>query len=183
MSKENNDLDENEIIERYIILFLGVDKQPIPSILHLEKEIFILSNFNNVIKNFFNFQKHYYGPFSQELKESIEEPQYFSDAWTVEGNKIEITEKGKQIFQKLLDEYRGNKKFSEVLEAIKLVRRMYEKLSREELLFLVYITYPEYRIKSQIFDEVYTKKDKIALSLLKKGLITKERYEEIRRSK
>jgi uncharacterized protein YwgA len=183
MPEENNDLDENEIIERYIILFLGVDKQPIPSILHLEKEIFILSNFNNVIKNFFNFQKHYYGPYSQELKESVEEPHYFSDAWIIEGNKIEITEKGKQIFQKFLDEYRGNKRFNEVLEVIKLVRRMYEKLSMEELLLLVYVTYPKYRIKSQIFDEIYSKKDKIALSLLKKGLITKERCEEIRRGK
>ena len=171
--------DEIEVIERYILLLLGVVDRPIPSILHLEKEIFILSNFNPKIKEFIHFEKHYEGPYSQEIKELVECPLYFSSAWEIENGEIKITEKGKELFKKLVQQFKDDPKFIRMLEAIKIIRKLYDKLSREELLLLIYITYPEYREKSKIFDEIYKKRKEIAESLLEKGLITEERYKEI----
>ena len=37
----NEALDELEIIERYILLLLGILDRPIPSSLHLQKELFV----------------------------------------------------------------------------------------------------------------------------------------------
>lgn len=176
-------MEDGEKVERYIILFLGVIDKPIPSITHFEKEIFILSNFKEMVKEFFLFQKHYYGPFSQELKDSIEEPSYFSNAWTKHSGRIEMTELGKKIFRNILKENKGNERFNELIESIKMIRKIYEKLTVDELLFLIYVTYPDYKTKSEVFDKLYFKRDEISLSLLKKGLITQSRYEELRRMK
>ena len=64
---------------------------------------------------------------------------------------------------------------------MKLVREMYDKLSRDELLFLIYITYPEFREKSKVSEKLLAPREKkrLASALLKKGIITKKRYEEI----
>ena len=66
---ENNFKDENEIdakgmegeedddlyhIEKNIVLLLGSVERPIPSATHLEKEVFIFSNFNPSLKELFN---------------------------------------------------------------------------------------------------------------------------------
>ena len=171
--------DENEVIERYILLFLGVVDRHIPSILHLEKEIFISSNFNPKIKEFVHFEKHYEGPYSQEIKELVEYPLYFISAWEIENGKIKITQKGKELFKKLVEIFKDDPKFNRVLEAIRMIRELYDKLTREELLLLIYITFPEYREKSKVFDRVYKKKKEITKSLFRKGLITEKRYKEI----
>jgi len=172
-------LDENEVIERYILLFLGVVDRPIPSILHLEKEIFIFSNFNPKVKNFIHFEKHYNGPYSQEIKELVEYPIHFDSAWEIENGKIKITEKGKKLFKKLVQKFIDDMRFLRMLEVIKIIRDLYDKLTREELLLLVYVTFPKYKRKSKIFNEIYKKRKEIAKSLLKKNIITEERYKEI----
>lgn len=177
ISKEPS--DENEVIERYIILFLGAIDSPIPSILHLEKEMFIFSNFNPKIKKFLTFVKHYKGPYSQEIKELIENPHHFHSAWIIENNKISLTKKGKQIFRKIVEMYEEDPKFRRMLEAIRLIRRLYDKLSIDEFLLLVYITYPEYKERSKVLERIYRKRKEIAHSLLRKSLITTEKFQEI----
>lgn len=40
---------------------------------------------------------------------------------------------------------------SPILAAMKMVRELYDKLTPEELLLLIYDTYPEYREKSNVY--------------------------------
>jgi hypothetical protein len=175
--------DELEVIERYIILLLGVRDSPIPSLLHLEKEMFIFSKINEKVRKFIPFTPHYQGPYSDPLKDVIESPFYFPSAWEIidKGGKKEIvlTSKGKKIFEELVKMFDKDENFSSILRNLKLIRELYDRLSEEELLILVYFNYPEYTTKSKILESIIRRGEEIAQSLLRKGIITEEKYEEI----
>jgi hypothetical protein len=64
-----------------------------------------------------------------------------------------------------------------ILAAMKMVRELYDKLSPEELLHLIYDTYPEYQKKSNVFDDIQKSKTRLAGSLVNKGYIDEDRYD------
>jgi hypothetical protein len=103
---------EDAAREKYIILLLGSDSKPIPSELHAQKELFILSMVNPKVDNFFKFEKHYQGPFSQLLSELIREPKYYPDAYTIKNNGLLLTNSGKEKFREINEEYKMQEKFS-----------------------------------------------------------------------
>jgi len=178
----NEDLDELEVIERYILLLLGVLDKSIPTSYHLQKELFILSQANPKIKQIFNFEKHYYGPYSQDLAELVKEPLYYKEAFNFEkSGKISITEKGKKLFQEIVNRYKDNIKFSEMLAMMKMTRQIYDKLTFEELLLLIYVTYEEFKEKSKVSQRILSKinRKRLAHNLFKKGVITETRYNEL----
>jgi len=176
------DDDELEVIEKYIILLLGVVDRPIPSFTHLEKEMFILSKCFPIIQEYFNFEEYHYGAYSLALQETVEEPFYFEDAFKIEGNKISLSDGGKKEFKKIVQEGRSDKYASELLSALNLIRELYDKLSVDELLFMIYNTYPESAKFSSVSDK-YLKnlkfRGRYAKSLLNKGVISQERYNEL----
>ncbi|MHA1661255.1 MAG: hypothetical protein ACTSUT_19320 [Promethearchaeota archaeon] len=181
MSSEE-DLDELKIIEQYIILLLGVMDKPIPSTTHLQKELFFLSKANPIISNFITFQKHYFGPYSDVVDDLSRNPVHFKDPFEYDKDgKFLLIENGKEIFNKLVDVNNANENFKKMLSAMKLARKFYEKLTTDELLFLIYITYGEYIEKSHKAKELLSKRNrfKIAQQLLNKGVITKGRYLEL----
>jgi len=142
--------NELEVIERYIILLLGVKDKPIPSFLHIEKELFIFSNLNPIVKKFITFTTSSNGPSFDELKEILEYPFYYPSAWEIikkgEKEEIRLTPKGKEIFKKICDLFKNDEKFISNLEALKTIRDFYEKLSKDKLLSLIYVTFPEFYI-------------------------------------
>ena len=60
-------------------------------------------------------------------------------------------------------------------------RELYDKLSENELLFLIYATYGEYTEKSDISNRLLSSasRKKFTKSLLEKGLISEERAKEL----
>lgn len=177
-------MDSLEIVERYIVLLLGVKERPIPSELYLQKEIFLLSNLKKSLQEEFNFKKHYYGPFSQILKESLRSPSYLKDAFDFKNKEIFLAKNGKKEYSNMVKKYRKKKEFINVLTSLKLIREMYEKLNSEELLFLVYETYPEYTKFSKISDALIKNKNKrrkIIESIFSKSVITERRYQELKK--
>jgi hypothetical protein len=174
-----NPHDVNEVVERYIVLFLGASPDPIPSELHLQKELFVFLNVYKNLQEFIHFEKHYKGPYSQEIKEALESPMYLSNSWQLEDHKIRMTKEGQEVYKELVSFYKDDERFKQLLEAIKLTRRMYDKLSGDELLLLIYLTYPEYKVKSDVFDKLYAMRERLGSALLQKGIITANRYKEI----
>lgn len=181
MNKNVEELSEVEIMERYIILLLGVMDKSIPSLLHLEKELFILSRASPNVSRFITFMKHYYGPYSDDVRELVKNPVYYSGAYEYDGKRVNLTPEGREIYNNLIEEYSDNPRFNELIGILKMTRELYEKLSTEELLFLIYITYPEYREKSRVSEQLLSrdKKKELAQKLLRKGIITEDRYLEV----
>jgi len=176
-------MDSQEIIERYLLLLLGVKQLAVPSALHLQKEMFLLSNFKENLKEELDFKKHYYGPFSQIIEESIKSPTYLSEAFDFIGEKVALSDEGRAEFNKLIQENKGNKEFDLILLGVALIRNLYDRLNKEELLFLIYSTYPEYTEFSNVSDDLLkndANRIRILNNLLSKGVITLERYEELK---
>jgi len=172
----------NDEREKYIILLLGVDKKPVPSIWHLEKEMFMLSQASPKVQEFFNFEKHYNGPYSPILQEVVIEPLNYKDAYSYDDDgRITLTSHGKQVFHFLKQENQTNEKFVTLLNLMELIRILYDKLNKDELLFLIYKTYPEYIDFSNVHEKLNEKhmRIKLADSLKEKGLVTEERYSEL----
>ena len=176
-------MESSELVERYLILLLGVAKNPIPSDIHLQKEIFILSNFKKVLAEEFNFQKHYFGPYSQVVEEAVKNPAHFSNAFEFDGKRVFLSENGKKEFGEMVSEFDRERDFEITLSSLKLIRNIYDRLTKEELLFLVYETYPEYTEFSSISDKLIKDervRNKLLNSIFSKGLITPERYAELK---
>jgi hypothetical protein len=174
------ELDEFEVKERYLILLLGVVDKPIPSREHLQKELFILSKAHPKASEFLKFEKHYKGPFSSDVSELIENPSYYVGAFSIDkSGRCSLTKEGRRIYEEIVQENQEDARFKELLAIIKTIRELYDRLSKDELLFLIYTSYPEYREKSIYFDKLLSKKRALAESLLKKGLITEKRFVEL----
>lgn len=178
--KVNSGLTENEVIERYLILLLGIVDRPMPSREHLQKELFILSRANPRVANFIKFEKHYKGPYSDDLDELIKNPLHYVGSYHYHAkDTIHITQKGKKIYNQIVKHYSENNKFKEFLGMLKMIREFYDRLSKDELLFLVYLTYPEYKEGSKISENLISRRKEIAKKLLEKGVITEKRFLEI----
>ena len=172
-----------KIVEEYIVSLLGIEEKSCPTDWHLQKEIFIFTKMNPKAKQLFNFVRHYEGPYSQVLQESVKEPMFYEDAFVVKKNgEICLSEQGRQVFEQIKREHVNDERFAHLLHSFKLLREIYDKLSKEELLFLVYITYPDYTEFSNVSDRLIKdpkKRAQLSESLLRKGVITEERYKEL----
>jgi hypothetical protein len=176
-------------LEYLILLVLGC-KDEIISMLHLEKELFLLWNFHPGIRKYMKFIKHYKGPFSREVQECVIHPFYLENCWEyippkkydrLSGGYIKLTEKGKEEYKKFVNEILKSRDndLIHLLAGIKIVRNLYDKLSFKELLLLIYDTYPEYTEKSSVYWEIKKEKDKLAKNLMKKKVIDEDRYKSL----
>lgn len=174
-------------LEFLVLLLLGTSDKRV-SMLHFEKELFLIWNFHPDIKEFISFISHYRGPYSKEIDEVIKNPFYLVDCWeyipphrhdTISGGFIELTREGREKYKEVYHDSVKNPKMIPLLSAFKMVREMYDKLSSDELLLLIYDSYPEYRKKSNVYENIYKSRQKIADKLREKGFIDEERYENL----
>jgi len=183
---EEEDIDEEELkqkgLENLILLVLGENKEKI-SVLHLEKEMFLLWNFHPQIKSYLKFIKYYRGPFSREIQESAINPIFCEKCWVyippnkadkLSGGYVKITETGIKEYNRIYAELKKDDEILHLLTGIKLVRRLYSKLSLEELLLLIYTTYPEYIRKSHVYNDISKNKEKLLEKLLEKSILIGE---------
>jgi len=171
-----------EYVEKYVILALGVKKEPMPSEIHMQKELFILSNVKKDIQEHFNFEKHYLGPFSHTLYDVVESPVFVKNAFRVENGKIILMPSGQMEYNNINREYLKESKFKQLLIMLKMIRDIYDRLTKHEFLFLIYETYPQYtefsNISNYLLKNLNVRK-RIIDSLFSKGIITEMRRKEL----
>ncbi|MDO8872609.1 MAG: hypothetical protein Q7V05_07765 [Methanoregula sp.] len=187
MRQQEQSEARQKALENFILLVLGASNKKI-SLLHLEKEVFLLWNFHPLVKDFIVFIQHYRGPYSKEIEDAIRRPFYLENCWSysypknsedISGGRVELTEKGHLQYLKIYQEVIRNEQMLPILAGMKMVREMYDDLSIEELLLLIYDTYPEYRKKSNVADTIDLMKATLAKGLLKRGKIDSERYDNL----
>jgi hypothetical protein len=158
-------------IEYMILLLLGSSKEKRLSVLHIEKELFILQRASNQMKELYLFIEHYRGPYSKEIYDAIISPMFLEDVWDYEeseddlsGGYVELNEQGMEEFKKLLSAItsKKNEKLIEILAAMDIIHDLYDRMAPRELLYVVY-TSPEYKNyirRSIVYDEVVTDRTK-----------------------
>ena len=101
---------------------------------------------------------------------------YVSSRDRISGGYVQLTPKGKQEYKRLVEKLQDNEDMLHLLAGIKMVRELYDKLSLEELLLLIYDTYPDYTERSEVWEDIKKKKSQLAISLKRKGVASDERY-------
>lgn len=171
-----------ETEEQLIILLLGSADRPLSAV-HLQKEMFVFSKTFPKVAEDFNFQKHYLGAYSQILQELAEEPYYFPDAYVTDEKGTHLTEKGKTIASKIIEDGASSANLKTALASFRMIRQLYDKLTDDEILFLMYATYPGYTELSSVYESLVKKKPQIIENLKSKGIITEDRYDELKAMK
>lgn len=173
----------SEAREDYILLLLGAGERSIPTPEHLQKEMFLLCEAFPKAKELFQFEKHYEGPYSQSLQEQAENPFHRSDAYGFDSSRrLQLTESGRRQFNALLQKNHSNDRVVKLLQNMKLIRDVYDRLTRDEILLLIYVTYPKYTEFSEVYEKLVgdpVVRKALADGLLVKGVITEDRYKEI----
>jgi hypothetical protein len=175
-------MDNVEVIERYIILLLGVRDRPIPTATHVQKELFALTRANPRMAERIPFDRHHLGPYSDDVKSISRNPIYHRDAYVVdENNRLHLTDGGRAVFDDLVSGNSADPRFKELLAIMTMVRDLYDDLTVDEVLFLVYVTYGEYTERSSRAEDLLSPsaRRRLSKSLLRKGAITSKRYEEL----
>ena len=180
-------VEETKALERFILLVLGAASRRI-SLLHLEKEVFLLWNFHPYIRKYIQFVRHYRGPYSSEIRETIEHPFYLTGLWQIthrrrgdgiSGGDITLTSDGRNEYERLYSVLLQHSQMRDLLTGIRIVRDVYDEFDEEELLLLFYNTYPDYREYSEVAIPIYKKRQEIADRMLKKNLIDIDRYNDL----
>ena len=175
MQKTRLSYDEEETFRKKLIALLlsGADK-PIASKVNFQKELFLLIRAMPQFETLFDFMPHRLGPFSNSAEHVVENnPELF-----VADNKgIYLSDEGERFSSTVQKEMRPEN-FERLKQSIEFIRSVYDHLTDDEFMFLVYMTYG-YTEKSDRFDALLKKRKQLADSLLRKKIITHHRYGEL----
>jgi hypothetical protein len=175
MPKAKLSYDEEEGFRKKLVALLlsGADK-PIGSKVNFQKELFLLIKAMPQFESLFDFMPHRLGPYSNSAEHVIENnPELF----VADKKGIYLSDEGKQFSASVEKEMRPEN-FERLSQSVQFIRSIYDHLTDDEFMFLVYMTYG-YTEKSDRFDDLLKRKGYLADSLLKKKIITHQRYEEL----
>jgi len=170
-------------IENLILLLLGTSKEGRLSVLHIEKELFLLQEAaSDFLTDLYYFIDHYRGPYSKEIYDAIITPMFLESCWRYEsshdnlsGGFAQLNVDGKKEFQRITKKIYSeeNEKVIQLLAAMDILHDLYDGLTPRELLYIVYTSkeYKRYIKKSIVYDQVVN--DRTRESLKKKMLIDK----------
>jgi predicted HTH domain antitoxin len=164
--------------EKYFLMLLyAPDKSgkfgaPIRGSLWLQKEMFLLSkNFDELRE--LHFDDHHYGPYSPTV-EAIQKLFTNSDIvqQPIEQGPIVPTSRGKDIAAKLWH----NSQISRIVSGVK---QLLNDLSPWEIIALIYASYPETTVNSDLVEQYNRKRLDSAIRLFKKKKVSLEKAAQI----
>ncbi len=180
MKKESNFKEKmleelrEDTIKKYLLLLLSAnDNMPIRGKTTVMKELFLISKNIPELEEEADFEPYYYGPESDEILNALEELEVVG-LMNEADKKYMLTDLGKEIADIIKKDIANNE-----LEMIEDMKRLSNDLTVDEILALVYYTYPEVAMESVVKDRIENKRKDIALSLLKKGKISIGKASEI----
>lgn len=169
-------------LEDLIILLLGPSANPMPSPSHLQAEMFMLAQVNPKFRPLIRFERSRDGPYSDRLREASSKPAGRAGAYELDpAGRLRLTEAGRRMFDERAAEAGPDGKLASLLIAVDVIRMLYDKMTADEVAFLIYDTYPEVADRSGAggaFEDAAVRR-RLADSLLKKDLIVPERWSEM----
>lgn len=162
------------VTQKYIVALLGSNGfRPVRGSLWLQKELFALSKMFDDLGQESGFEAYFLGPHSEFVQDEIEDLVQAGLVEKEEGQS-RLTALGREVFAEVAKELEDAK-----AEAISDIKDFLNDMTEAELLGFVYFSYPEMRDESLRFKEVEKERERIALSLLRKGKISVEKASEI----
>jgi len=111
------------------------------------------------------FEPHHYGPYSETIDAELDALRMMG---LVEINKsITLKPEGKRLASKLRKIVSD-----EFLNIVEDIKNTLNDLSENELLAYVYFTFPDMTSESQVLDRIKSKRERLAISLYRKGKVS-----------
>ena len=141
------------------------NNEPIPSVTHLQKEIFLLCRRTpfSEMKDVYHFEPFWYGPFSKELSSDLTD---FQSRGVISFDELRLTNEGFKIASSVWNNLTDFEK-----QQIFDVKINFNYMSLTELLDTVYSRYPKFTKRSALKKEVV---DKYFADFLQENEITEE---------
>jgi len=125
-------------------------------------------------ESLFDFIPHRLGPFSNSAEHIIENnPELF----VADRKGIYLSDEGKRFSSSVKKEMHPEN-LDRLVQSIQFIRSIYDNLTDDEFMFLIYMTYG-FTEKSDRFEDLLKRKKQLADNLLRKKIITHQRYEEL----
>ena len=166
-------LDDNDELQKFLILLADANNEPIMGRTKLQKMMFLLSDKIDEIKEQSSYDADNYGPYSEVVDEESRYLEQIGVFFTSPG-EIYLTKEGKEIAKEIAK--KENKKILHVLSEYK---KFLNDLSNKELLAYVYSAYPDMTEESVEYDNLKPNMENYILSLVKKQKISSQRAAEL----
>jgi len=158
------DLGIVEPIE-WVLALLHAFEGRAPSKLHVQKALFVASRYIDNLRETLEFKAYRMGPWSEEVNDVVENA-ILSGLLISSKNGIALTGRGavkaRSVWRKLSDRDR---------EVLTRVANLLGRMSEDELLLYIYTLYG-YSEKSDVVTRLLRRRRELALSMLRKGLIS-----------
>jgi len=165
---------KEDIIKRYSLLLFNLDNNaPIKGRTRFMKELFLISKSIPKLEEESDFEAYNYGPSSDTVLNALEDLEVAGVVNEMDERYI-LTESGKEITEIVKRDVKKDE-----IELIEDIKRLCNDLSTDELLAIVYYSFPEMTIESIVKERIEGKREKIALNLLKKGKVSIGKASEI----
>lgn len=145
------------------------DNAPLKGNVAFQKEMFLIADYIDKIREQAEFIPHILGPYSEAAENEMGNLRSLGLV-KEQGNRYQITSAGITAI--------GKAKFSfsaEEIEAIQDYKQFLNDLTEDELLLFIYVSHPEFTKESGVYDRVIKKRISSAIALYKKGKISLEK--------
>ena len=156
-----NNLSELDIVALSLI---GSNNESVKDKTHFQKEIFLIAINDEKLWNKANFIAHSFGQYSEPAEESLRNLRGYE---LVAENNIRLSSFGKEIYESLKASLPKEKR-----EMIRDFKNLLNNLNQDELLVLMYYTYPEFSVESTVKEKIEKVRVPCALSLYKKKKVS-----------
>jgi uncharacterized protein YwgA len=165
-----------EIVEDLTDLDLAIlqllhagDNDPLKGKVAFQKEMFLIADYIDKIREKAEFIPHTFGPYSEAAENEMQNLRSLGLV-NEQYNKYSITPTGVAALSKAKSVFS-----EEELDAIKDFKEFLNDLTEPEILLFIYISYPKFKEESTVYDRVIRKRVPTAFSLYKKGKISLEK--------
>ena len=166
-------LENNDTLQKFIILLANAEGESIKGRLKLQKMMFLLSDKIDEIKEQSSYDADNYGPYSEIIDEELLYLEQIGVLFSKDG-EIAITDEGKEIAKEIIKN--EDKKILIVLSEYK---KFLNDLTSKELLAYVYSAYPDMTEESIKYEDLKPNMENYILALVKKEKISTQRAAEL----
>lgn len=171
MASEIDTLDPAEKI--FLILLEAEGGKSVPGNLWLQKEMFLVAKNLKPLEQYLEFEPHIQGPFSETVKNLLENLQYRGYV-VKDGGDIELTGSSRRLVEFI---YRNASE--ELTNIIEDVKDFVNDLTKDELLVYIYFSYPEMTSESYELEDIEQQRVVLAKKLYQKGKVSLEKASEL----
>jgi len=160
------DLKNDEQI--FLLLLYADGGSAVPGNLWLQKEVFLIANHLEPLKEHLEYEPHIQGPYSETVKDLLENLQFRGYVRKRKSTgEIYLTEKGSQAASEI---YQAADE--DLTELVQDMKRFMNDLSKDELLVYIYYTYPGMTTESLEKEDLKHERKEIARQLYEKDKIS-----------